>query len=179
MISVLRLGHRRSRDARISTHCGLVARAFGAEKIIYTGEKDEKLLESINKVVENWGGPFEASYEKSWKKVLTSFDGVKVHLTIYGEPIQDTLSKIKQAEKDMLVVVGGSKVPGEVYRMVDYNVGVTQQPHSEIAALAVFLDGYQNGKELDKKFTGNKLEIEPMKKGKKICERKRNINFKN
>ena len=47
MIVVLRLGHRRARDKRISTHVGLVARAFGAQKIIYSGEKDQKLLDSI------------------------------------------------------------------------------------------------------------------------------------
>ena len=38
MIVVLRLGHRIGRDARISTHCGLVARALGANKIIYSGD---------------------------------------------------------------------------------------------------------------------------------------------
>ena len=43
MIEVLRLGHRISRDKRISTHVALVARAFGASKIYYTGQKDKSM----------------------------------------------------------------------------------------------------------------------------------------
>ncbi|MEM5871528.1 MAG: tRNA (cytidine(56)-2'-O)-methyltransferase, partial [Candidatus Aenigmatarchaeota archaeon] len=54
-IYVLRLGHRIHRDERISTHCGLVARAFGADGIIYSGEHDEKLIESVKRVSEEWG----------------------------------------------------------------------------------------------------------------------------
>ena len=34
MIIVLRIGHRIGRDKRITTHVALVARAFGANKII-------------------------------------------------------------------------------------------------------------------------------------------------
>jgi len=34
MITVLRIGHRISRDKRITTHVALVARAFGADKIL-------------------------------------------------------------------------------------------------------------------------------------------------
>jgi len=33
-VNVLRLGHRYSRDRRISTHVGLVARAFGADELL-------------------------------------------------------------------------------------------------------------------------------------------------
>ena len=47
MIVVLRIGHRLKRDERVSTHCGLVSRALGANKIIYSGEKDDKMLETI------------------------------------------------------------------------------------------------------------------------------------
>ena len=169
MITVLRLGHRRSRDARVSTHCGLVARALGAERIIYTGEKDEKLLGSVNSVASRWGGPFEASYEKSWKSVVRGFDGTSVHLTMYGLPFQEEVKKI-DLKKNVLVVVGGEKVPGEVYHAVDFNLAVTSQPHSEIAALALFLDRLQSGAELDKKFSDAKLRVKPMARGKFVCE---------
>ena len=164
MITVLRLGHRRVRDARISTHCGLVARAFGAEKIIYTGEKDEKLIQSIEKVNENWGSCFKVEYEKSWRKAVNNFKGTKVHLTIYGLPFEKNLEKLDNA-KDLLIIVGGEKVPGGVYKSVDFNLSVTAQPHSEIAALAVFLDNYLQGKELEKDFKG-RLKVKPMKEGK-------------
>jgi tRNA (cytidine56-2'-O)-methyltransferase len=167
MITVLRLGHRRSRDARISTHCGLVARALGADRIVYTGENDEKLLESVRNVADNWGGPFEATYEKSWKSVVRNFNGTSVHLTMYGLPFQEELKKI-DLKKDILVIVGGEKVPGEVYHAVDFNLAVTSQPHSEIAALAVFLDRLQSGAELGRSFSGAKLRVKPMARGKRV-----------
>ena len=42
MITVLRLGHRVSRDKRTTTHVALAARAFGADKMLVS-EKDEAL----------------------------------------------------------------------------------------------------------------------------------------
>lgn len=166
MITVLRLGHRKKRDARLSTHCGLVARALGADSIIYSGEKDSQLLESIRKVNNRWGGKFKVFYEKNWRKIIKNFHGTRIHLTMYGLPIQDKIAKIKR-KKDILLIIGGEKVPGEVYRSVDYNVAITNQPHSEVAALAIFLHEYYSGKELKKKFDG-RLKIVPQEFGKKI-----------
>ncbi len=165
MITVLRLGHRSERDKRVSTHCGLVARAFGAEKIVYSGERDEGLLKSVNSVAERWGGPFKAVYEKNWMKVIKNFKGLKVHLTFYGLPIQKEIGKIRKA-KNVLLIVGGEKVPSEVYHAADYNIGVTNQPHSEVAALSVFLHEYFKGKELEKRFKNAKLRIVPHARGK-------------
>ena len=56
MIKILRLGHRLGRDDRISTHCGLVARALGADEIIYTGELGKEMLESVKNISQRWGG---------------------------------------------------------------------------------------------------------------------------
>ena len=70
MIVVLRIGHRPGRDERVSTHCGLVARALGASSIIYSGEKDDSLLESVKNVVDRWGGRFTASYEENIRGVI-------------------------------------------------------------------------------------------------------------
>lgn len=141
MITVLRLGHRQGRDDRVSTHVGLVARQFGAEKIIYSGERDEGIIDSIDSITERWGGPFEAEYRDDWKTVIKDFDGLKVHLTMYGERIDEKLEEIEdELEEDLLIIVGAEKVPSAVYQMADYNISVGNQPHSEIAALAVFLD---------------------------------------
>jgi len=172
MITVLRLGHRHERDHRISTHCGLVARALGANKIIYSGERDEKLLDSINNVTTNWGGPFQCSYESNWKKVIRNFRGTRVHLTMYGIPMQKEMRKIRTS-RNLLVIIGGEKVPGEVYRMADYNVAVANQPHSEVAALAVFMHDLQRGKELEKRFTKSKLRIIPSKDYKNVVSTKK------
>ena len=44
-VSVLRLGHRRDRDKRITSHLGLTARAFGANEILLSGDEDQSALE--------------------------------------------------------------------------------------------------------------------------------------
>lgn len=165
-ITVLRLGHRHFRDQRLTSHVFLTARAFGATKVIYSGKKDKKLEDSINDITKRWGGPFSVKYEKNWKKVIRNFKGVKVHLTVYGLPIQNQVSKIREIKKDLLVIVGGEKVPAEVYTFSDYNISIGNQPHSEVAALAVFLHEYFKGKELEKKFKKSKLRVIPQEKGK-------------
>jgi tRNA (cytidine56-2'-O)-methyltransferase len=173
MIIVLRLGHRRKRDERLSTHCGLIARAFGADKIIFSGEKDDKLIISLKKVTENWGGTFEVGYEKNWKNLIKTFQGVKIHLTMYGIPIQDKINEIRKiTTKDILIIIGSEKVPKEVYTLADYNIAITSQPHSEAAALAVFLHEYFQGKELNKEFENGKFKIIPQEKGKKVMKQK-------
>ena len=61
-IIIFRYGHRDVRDYRVTSHCALVSRAFGANKVIYSGEKDEGLENSISKVAKNWGGNFKIEY---------------------------------------------------------------------------------------------------------------------
>ena len=60
-----------------------------------------------------------------------------------------------------MIVVGAEKVPGDVYGLADYNVAVGNQPHSEIAALALFMDKLQEGKSLMHEFKGGELKIIP------------------
>lgn len=167
MVDVLRLGHRRGRDDRISTHVGLTARQFGAENIIYSGEQDDNILQSLQDVVDRWGGPFEVKYREDWKRVVKDFDGVVVHLTMYGIPLSDTVPDIQDCEGDMLVVVGGEKVPSAMFDLADHNLAVGNQPHSEVAALAVFLHEYFDREELDTGFDDADVEIVPRENGKK------------
>jgi len=173
-IVVLRLGHRVERDKRVTTHVALVARAYGADEIIITGDRDESLIERVEKVVESWGGSFSARFEDSWKKVVRDFKsrgGVTIHLTMYGinlPRIIDEIREIWKQGKSLLVIVGGEKVPGEVYGLADYNVAVTNQPHSEIAALATFLDWLQEGRELEREFPNARLKIIPSSRRKKV-----------
>ncbi len=171
MIIVLRLGHRPFRDQRISTHIGLTARALGADKMVYTGQKDGKLEESVRGVVGNFGGSFSIEYSESWKKTINEHKnkGFKaVHLTVYGLPVQDQVAKIRKT-KGLLVIVGGEKVQPEVYQIADYNISVTNQPHSEVTALAILLHEYFGGEELENKVKG-KMEIIPQEKGKKVVK---------
>ena len=91
-VSVLRLGHRRERDKRITSHLGLTARAFGADEVILAGEEDESALETWRSVSERFGGDFECRYETNPLSFLRRFakdagdgkPGEIVHLTMYG-----------------------------------------------------------------------------------------------
>jgi len=166
MIVVLRLGHRVVADRRTSTHLALVARAFGADGLILTSE-DPNVQRSVEDVLSRFGGPFFVRVERRWRKLIQSWEGTVVHLTMYGEHIDDVLRSIPK--ENLLVIVGGKKVPGEVYQMADFNVAIGNQPHSEVAALAVFLDRVLEGKGLRKQFHG-RLRIAPTKRGKKVVE---------
>jgi len=165
MIEVLRLGHRIRRDPRVSTHVALTARALGASKVYYSGEKDLGLEESINKVTKSFGGKFKIEYVKNPLKLIKNKK--IVHLTVYGSSIDKKIKEIRKF-KDILVVIGGSKVPGEYYKLSTWNISVTNQPHSEISSLAIFLDRYFKGKKLDIKFNGAKIVINPNERGKTV-----------
>ena len=172
-VYVLRLNHRPKRDKRVTTHLLLAARAFGAAGAIYSGEKDEKVEESLEKVSKSWGGRFEVKFIRNWRKVIEAWKengGEVIHLTMYGLPVQDVKDQIKASLKDKLVVVGGAKVPGAVYKMADWNVSVTSQPHSEVSALSVFLHELFEGKELSKSFEDGEFKVVPQSKGKKVIK---------
>ncbi|MBN2127555.1 MAG: tRNA (cytidine(56)-2'-O)-methyltransferase [Candidatus Diapherotrites archaeon] len=169
-IVVLRYGHRHVRDYRVTTHCGLVSRALGAKKIIICGEQDLKIIENINKIKKNWGGDFELEFAESWKKTLKEYkkQGFTIlHNTMYGIPLQKKIKEIRKAKK-ILIVIGSKKVETEVYHLSDYNIAVTNQPHSEIASLAITLDLLQDRKELEKEFSNSKIKIIPSENGKHV-----------
>lgn len=173
-VYVLRLSHRGARDKRATTHLFLVARAFGADKVIYTGQRDEKLEETVRTVVRNWGGRFAAEYEEDWRKKIKDWKahgGEIIHLTMYGLPIQNVIRQIRESSRDKLIVVGATKVPSEVFKLADWNVSVTSQPHSEIGALCIFLHEFFRGKELSRKFGNAKMEIIPQVEGKKVIHK--------
>ncbi|MFP4005610.1 MAG: tRNA (cytidine(56)-2'-O)-methyltransferase [Candidatus Hadarchaeia archaeon] len=169
---VLRMGHRPGRDERTSTHVALVSRALGADRIVYDGWNAERVKESLDRVNEKWGGSFSVEGGESWRKFIKDWKndgGTVVHLTMYGLSINDEIQGIRKSD-DVLVVVGAEKVPREVYDLADFNVAVSNQPHSEIAALAVFLDRFYKGDELDRTFNGAERRIEPSGSGKNVKE---------
>lgn len=168
-VRVLRLGHRYGRDHRISTHLALVARAFGADEILYD-VADKRIRESVDAIVDHWGGDFHVSFIDNWKSYVSSFEGTTIHLTMYGLPVEEVIGELhERGTTDLLTIVGGKKVPADLYHLVDYNVAVGGQPHSEVAALAVFLDRLFQGEELTKTFKGGKTII-PQQAGKKVIE---------
>jgi tRNA (cytidine56-2'-O)-methyltransferase len=168
-VTVLRLGHRASRDKRITTHVGLVARAFRADNIFYSGQKDSSLERSLHSVTDQWGGPFGVAHVRDWKALVRDWNGKSVHLTMYGIPFQRRMGRVRRAG-NLLVIVGGEKVPPEAYRLSDFNLAVGSQPHSEVAALSVFLHEYFRGKELETEFRGAKKKVIPQERGKKVIK---------
>ncbi len=165
MIEILRLSHRIRRDPRISTHVALVSRAFGADKIYYSGDHDLSLEDSVNKIVKQWGGDFKIEYIKDAIELIKEKKEKKfviVNLSMYGLPIENEISKIKK-HKNLLIIIGGEKVPIEIYKLSDYNISVTQQPHSEVSALAVLLEKL----DIKKEFKNPKVKIIPQTSGKK------------
>jgi tRNA (cytidine56-2'-O)-methyltransferase len=173
-VVVLRWGHRPQRDARLTTHVALAARALGASGFLLSDTVDKKLEETVAKVTENWGGAFFFEMGKSWKSVVRDWKakgGIVVHLTAYGENIEtsDVLERIKNLRKKVLLIVGSQKVPKEFFSndVSNFNVSIGNQPHSECAALAVFLDRFFKGKELAKEFKKAKIKILPQERGKK------------
>lgn len=167
---VLRLGHRLVRDQRMTTHVALTARALGADAV-WIDQADRELEERVADVVVRFGGPFEVRTGVSPRQALRTWEGTVVHLTMYGEPLDDALPRVPR-NRDVLVVVGSEKVPGDIFERAEYNIAVGNQPHSEVAALAVFLDRLLKGEGLRKRFEGL-LEVQPTARGKVVTTRAR------
>ncbi len=166
-VSVLRLGHRAGRDPRLTTHAALAARALGADRM-YLHPPDPDLAERIRSVTRRWGGTFEVVGTDDWRTLLRQFDGTVVHLTMYGVPLDRVAPRIRPSAR-VLLVIGGAKVPFEIYERADYNVAVGAQPHSEVAAVALALDRLV-GPVPAGRFSGGSVRIRPSARGKRVVE---------
>lgn len=170
MIEVLRLGHRPERDKRITTHVCLTARALGAARV-RIAETDEGVVRSVRSVAQRFGGSFQVESGTGWKGPIQQWKkagGQVVHLTMYGLPLQRSLPGIRAGPADILVVVGAEKVPGDLYALADHNVAVGNQPHSEVAALALVLDRLRQGAWESDEFAGAQMRVVPTAHGKKV-----------
>ena len=170
-VTVLRLGHRPGRDERMTTHVGLTARALGADKVVLANAARNQ-ADTVIDITDRFGGPFDVASTEEPKRLIRDFEGRVVHLTMYGEPVQDVEDDVREAhaEEPLLVVVGAEKVPFEVYEHADWNVGVTNQPHSEVASLAVFLDRLFEGRELDREWENPDRVVVPQETGKRVVD---------
>ena len=169
VIEVVRIGQRLVRDDRVTTHVALVSRAFGAEKI-YMTEINPEIKDTLEKINKTWGGSFVVEFIDKWKSIVKKKkdEGFKIiHLSMYGESINDVQENIRK-EENLLIVVGAEKVPREIYELAHYNIGIGSQPHSEISALAILLDRIQKGKQFDKEFPDARRKIIPTKNGKNV-----------
>lgn len=167
MIEILRLSHRLPRDCRITTHCALTARAFGATKIFYSGQKDKGFEQAVEKTTKQFGGPFEVEYTKEPIKLIKQKKKENysiIHLTAYGLEFEKEIKKIKKLKK-VLFIIGSSKVDPEYYKLADYNLSISNEPISEVSALGIILYELYG---IKKYFKEKKIEITPSNKKKII-----------
>jgi len=170
-IFILRIGHRVFRDSRVTTHVCLTARALGADGVVIADQEDKVVESTIRDVTNRFGGPFDIQSGKPWKQAIRDWRAIGgriVHLTAYGLPLPKMLPEIQETDKDLLVVVGSEKMPGVIFKLADWNVSVTNQPMSEVAALAIFLDWFKGHRGFDHEFSKAQVQIVPSKSAKKI-----------
>ena len=168
---MLRIGHRFFRDSRVTTHVCLTARALGADGVIIADREDKTVEATIREVGKRFGGNFSIESGKPWKRTIRDWKdqgGKVVHLTAYGLKLPHVIQEIDEGDRDILVVVGSEKMPGEVFKLADWNVSVTNQPMSEVAALAVFLDWHLQHGAFDKAFPNGQVQIIPSSDRKNI-----------
>ena len=181
-VVVLRWGHR-PRDLRATTHVALTARALGASGFILADVEDKSIKAKIEKVIIDWGGDFSFEMGVPWRKAIAKWKengGIVVHLTMYGQNVSDTsvVQEVRSSQRDVMILVGSQKVPSEFFskEFSDYNIAIGGQPHSEVAALAVFLDRLFEGRELSKKFEHAKIEVLPSSRGKHLVKTDRDLS---
>ena len=174
-IVILRIGHRPERDKRITTHVGLTARALGAEGMLLASN-DKGIKAAIEDVAGRWGGNFYVNNDVNWKKEIRAWKehGGKVcHLSMYGTNLPDAVEEMQECNK-LMVVVGAEKVPSEIYDLADWNVAVGNQPHSEVAAVALTLDRISKDETLAGAFEDAELTIVPTARGKCVIDNTKN-----
>jgi tRNA (cytidine56-2'-O)-methyltransferase len=167
---VLRLGHRPGRDERMTTHVGLTARALGADGVALANQAASR-RDTIEDITDRFGGPFGVEETGDPLGYVADWDGDIAHLTMYGMEVQEVEDEVRTRHRGgspLLVVVGAEKVPFDVYEQADYNVAVTNQPHSEVASLAVFLDRLFEGEELDREWEDADRVVVPQETGKRV-----------
>ncbi|MCD4702927.1 MAG: tRNA (cytidine(56)-2'-O)-methyltransferase [Methanosarcinaceae archaeon] len=177
-IVILRIGHRPERDKRITTHVGLTARALGAEGMLLASN-DKGIKAAIEDVAGRWGGTFYVNNDVNWKKEIRAWKehGGKVcHLSMYGTNLPDAVEGMQECNK-LMVVVGAEKVPSEIYDLADWNVAVGNQPHSEVAAVALTLDRISKDETLAGAFEDAELTIVPTARGKRVIDNTKNTGF--
>ncbi len=179
--NVLRLGYRKGRFSICTTHLALVSRALGGTRFLLAGDEDNDLFENVASVNERFGGAMSCEHIKGsmgWLKRFVEEDagdgepGVAIHLTMYGQPYREVIPQIRR-DRPVVLIVGGAKVPGDVFKHSQYNVAVGNQPHSEVAALALFMEAWFGDGGTERHFPDARLVIEPSARGKSVHDKER------
>ena len=104
-----------------------------------------------------------------WMKDFVKDGGQLIHLTMYGLPYKKMIPEISK-DKPIAIVVGGPKVPAEIFQISSFNLAVGNQPHSEVAALGLVMDKLVLESESSVQFEDAKFTIIPDSGGKNVVE---------
>ncbi len=157
MISVVVVG---KPDYGLSVDLALAARAFGAQQIVFTSERSDRLVRHFKSVVSKWGGSFEVLFTKDWIGFVKEKRNYKsVYLTQFGLPFSKVSSIIK-TYKNLVVIISTDGARGAAAHS-DFNVSISTQPHVSISALAIFLHEFYSGRELAMHFENAKYRVVP------------------
>lgn len=139
----------------------LTSRALGASEITFIGKPNSRLIRYINNLNTNWGGKFKVSYAKSYQQVIKASVKYKtIYLTKYGDPLQSHMYALK-TYKNIVLVVSLKENLQAVHKIVDFNLSVSSQQHCAVAAIAIFLHEFYNGRELAMHFENAKYKMVP------------------
>ncbi|GIS92543.1 MAG: hypothetical protein CM1200mP21_08380 [Candidatus Poseidoniales archaeon] len=98
---------------------------FGADEVILAGEEDDSALETWNSVSHRFGGSFRLPIRAQADELAEAISdsGTVIHLTMYGESWKKVAGQIPK-DKPAVIVVGGTKVPAEVFSIANHNVSM-------------------------------------------------------
>ncbi len=116
---------------------------------------------------ERWGGSFEVVGCENWKRSVRSFRGTVRPPHDVRSAARARLAAAAPGPR-ILLVVGGAKVPSDLYSPRIVNVAVGNQPHSEVAALAVLLARLLGLPSNDATWPGARQRDRAARAGKKV-----------
>ena len=140
---------------------------FGNRPLLIDEMGSEYLENQINALSSEITGLIEGEIkpsEISWKN-----EDIEINLRILYSWIFKYLEiRLLQGNVDQNLPIGLSRMLNKNVNNSIYNVGVGNQPHSEISALAILLDRIQDGEQFEKTFANAKRKIIPTKNGKNV-----------
>lgn len=158
MITVLSIGEK---NPRVKLNLCLTARAFGAAKIIFVGRRDANISKHISAINGTWGGIFKVDFASSVKSAVEPLTKYKsVYLTMFGLPLKQLKYTVK-TYKNILLIVTSKEYDKQVGELADFKLSITSQPHSQAAAIAIFLHEFFDGREQAMQFQNAKVKVVP------------------
>ncbi len=139
----------------------LAARAFGAQSVTFATGKSPRFARQFARLNRKWGGDFAVDFTDDWKGFIAGKKNYKsIYLTRYGTPINKLKYSLK-TYKNILLIVTLTEAYKNLYKMSDFNVSITTQPHCSTAAIAIFLHLFYEGRELAMHFENAQYKVIP------------------